>query len=109
MAKRRRSRTYVKCGRYYGDFRDLGGKLEALKPPGQKRATTDGDIATDLANARVKVLEARRRGIGLIGIGEVDGLGKFAEYHLQRKQQLGEATAWTLTGVQLALERACEF
>jgi len=109
MAKRRRSRIYLKCGRWYGDFRDLGGRLEALIPNGEKRATTDGDVATDLATKRVKVLEAKRRGIGLIGIGEVDGLGKFAEYHLQRKQQLGEATDWTLNGVQLALERACEF
>jgi len=109
MAKRRRSRIYVKCGRYYGDFRDLGGKLEALIPNGEKRATRDADIAADLANARVKVLEARRRGIGLIGIGEVDGLGKFAEYHLERKHQLGEATDWSLGGVQLALERACAF
>src|SRR3989454_11962547 len=109
MSTRRRSRIYVKCGRYYGDFRDLGGKLEALIPRSEKRATRDADIAADLANARVKVLEARRRGIGLIGIGEVDGLGKFAEYHLERKHQLGEATDWSLGGVQLALERACEF
>ena len=86
MAKRRKGRIYVKCGRYYGDFRDLGGKLEALIPQGEKRATQDHDIANDLATKRVKVLEAKRRGIGLIGIGEVDGLGKYAEYHLRRKK-----------------------
>jgi integrase len=109
MAKRRKGRIYLKCGRWYGDFRDLGGKQEALIPNGEKRATSDQDVAADLATKRVKVLEAKRRGIGLIGIGEVDGLGKYAAYHLQRKQQLGEATDWSLTGVQLALERACEF
>jgi len=88
MAKRRKGRIYLKCNRYYGDFRDLGGKLEALIPRSEKRATQDADIAADLATARVKVLEARRRGIGLIGIGEVEGLGKFAQYHLERKAAL---------------------
>ena len=109
MRKRKNGRVYLKSGRYYGDFRDLGGKLEALIPQGEKRATQDHDIAADLANARVKVLEAKRRGIGLIGIGEVEGLGKYAQHHLERKKQLAEATDWTLNGVELQLERACEF
>ena len=80
MSKRRRSRIYVKCGRWYGDFRDLGGKLEALIPHGEKRATTDAAVANDLATKRVKALEAKRRGIGLIGIGEevhYDFYGRF--------------------------------
>lgn len=32
MRKRRRGRIYLKSGRYYGDFRDLGGRQEALIP-----------------------------------------------------------------------------
>ena len=39
--KRKRGRTYLKDGRYYADLRDLGGKLEALKPPGERLATTE--------------------------------------------------------------------
>lgn len=109
MPRKRRSRIYLKSNRWYGDFRDLGGKLEALKPSGEKRATTDHDVAVDIANARVKVLESIKRGIALVGIGQVDGLGRFAEYHLQRKKTLGECTDWTLGGVQRQLERACEF
>ena len=50
MSKRRRSRIYVKCGRYYGDFRDLGGKLEALIPNGAARGR---DRATGARRADV--------------------------------------------------------
>lgn len=111
MSKRsRRSRIYQKFGgRWYGDFRDLGGKLEALKRPGEKRAVQDQDVATDLANVRVKQLESVRRGIALTGFGEAVLLGPFCEYHLKRKKALNEATDWSLTGIQLALERAVKF
>jgi hypothetical protein len=48
MRKRRKGRIYVKDpknGRLCGDFRNLGGECEALIPPGEKRATTDWDVA----------------------------------------------------------------
>ena len=107
--QRRKGRVYLKSGRYYGDFRDLGGKLEALKPSGEKRATQDADVAAKLAAERVTVLEPIRRGISLVGIGQVEGLGKYGQHHLERKAALGEATDWSLGGIQLQLERACEF
>lgn len=109
MRKRRRGRIYLKGGRYYGDFRDLGGKLEALKPNTQRLATTDSDIATALVAERVKELESIRRGIAIIGRGREEALGRYAQHHLERKKALAEATDWTLGGVQRQLERAVEF
>jgi len=34
MPRARTTRVYKKGSRFYGDFRDIGGKLEALKPLG---------------------------------------------------------------------------
>ena len=42
MSKRQGVTTYEKGGRYYADFRRLGGKLEALKPSGEHFATCSG-------------------------------------------------------------------
>lgn len=105
--RRRRGRVYLKGGRYYGDFRDLGGKLEALIPPGERLATTDHDVATALVADRVKELESIRRGIALIGRGREELLGPYAQHHLERKAALGEVR--DLTVQQMHLERACEF
>ena len=107
--KRRNGRLYLKGGRYYADFRDLGGKLEALKPTGERLATTDSDIATALVSERVKELESIRRGIAILGRGREQALGSYAQHHLERKKMLNEATDWTLGGVQRQLERAVEF
>ena len=68
--------------RAYGDFRDyadVGGKREPLIAPGEKRATTDQDIAQTLITERVKALEARRRGRTMLGVTKVTTLAAFAE------------------------------
>lgn len=54
MPRQRRARTYLKEGRWYFDGRSLGGKLEALILAGERRATTDPDVAAVLAAERVK-------------------------------------------------------
>jgi len=109
VSRQRKSRAYLKSGRYYGDFRDLGGRLEALKPQGQKRATTDPDVAAVLVADRVKQLESIRRGIALVGIGETALLGAYAQHHLEAKKVLAECTDWTLGMVQRQLERAVAY
>ena len=44
---------YFRQGRgWYGDFRGLGGKREALIPPGGTHATQDQDVALALYAAR---------------------------------------------------------
>ena len=72
--------------RYYGDFRDfadVGGKQEALIGPGQRRATTDPDVAQKLAMDRILDLERRRRNKALLGIEREAGLRTFAAHHLR--------------------------
>jgi hypothetical protein len=69
---------------YYGDFRRLGGKLEALIPKGERRATTDRDTADVLKGERITELEnERRQGIVSTGRSQETTLGAFAEYHLK--------------------------
>jgi len=69
MSRRRRratARIYIKgCDRngrglYYGDFRAyhaVGGRLEALKVPGERRATTSVDAAEELFAVRLAELK----------------------------------------------------
>ena len=57
-----KGRLFTQRGRYYADFRDfrdVGGKREALKVTGQQRATTDARLAETLAATRLKDLQRR--------------------------------------------------
>ena len=96
MPRKRESRVYWrKQGgerRAYGDFRDLGGGQEALRPAGAKRATTDPDVAAELAAQRVKELEARRRDRHILGIEKEATLEAFASHHLLAKAKAGNTS-----------------
>jgi hypothetical protein len=90
---------------FYGDFRPYGGKLEALIPTGERRATTDYGIAQILKGRRIEELKKSPK-----PTREQEAmLGAFAEYHLKQKKDNNEATDWTLGGVELSLERAVKF
>ena len=82
MPKKREGRIYWRARggarRAYGDFRDLGGRLEALRPTGEKLATTDPDVAAELVTARVRELEARRRSRVILGVEKEATLEAFA-------------------------------
>lgn len=90
---------------YYGDFRRLGGKLEALIAKGERRATTDRDTAEILKGERIAALKSNPKPTR----EQEATLGAFAEYHLKQKKDNNEATDWTLGGVELSLERAVEY
>ena len=54
---------YYRTGRgFYGDFRGLGGKREALKAPGSKTATQDQDEALRLYTERREFYKDRLKG-----------------------------------------------
>lgn len=108
MGRKRKSRIYTKRGRYYGDFRDLGGKQEALVPPDSRYATTDSDVAAKIAADRVGELEQRARGIGL-GLRPTEPLGRYADAHLKAKARAGRVTEGTLDASEKHLARAVEF
>lgn len=94
MAGKRTSRLYTRHqggqDRYYADFRDyadVGGKQEALKVPGERRATTDPDVAAKLMADRLTELERLRRGQALTGVIREESLYRFAAEHLRKKAQ----------------------
>ena len=94
MGKRRRAtRLYRRKERYYADFRDfadVGGKQEAMVPPGERWATTDRDVAADIVSERVKELKARRKVAPRGEPVHMDPLVEdYARYHLRHK-----ATKW---------------
>lgn len=113
MARRRISRVYTRRrggeDRFYGDFRDLGGGREALIPPGETRATTDVDVATELAAQRVKELEGSRRGNHLLGVRGQTTLRAFAAHHLVQKAKAGRSVDRWLEQHEAKLRAACDY
>jgi hypothetical protein len=68
--KRARGLYYRPSRGWYADFRrfaDVGGRLEALIPPGSNRATDDADLAASLYASRLEDLERARRDGALLG------------------------------------------
>ena len=95
--------------RAYIDLRDLGGGREALKAPGEKRGTTDSDIATELAARRVKELEDQKRRKVLLGVERVEGLKRFVATHLLQKAKGGKVTTGWLEAAEYHLREAIKF
>ena len=120
MARRtkRNNRVYQReNGRYYVDLRSYvdvldgkTGKHVALVAPGEKLATTDRDVALKLAAQMVEDLEARRRGLVLVGRGRDATLGQFAGRYLVLKKGDGKVSDELLTWYErIVLPRAVEF
>ena len=117
---RRKNRIFTRPGPdgtllYYGDFRDLGGGREALKPSGQARgrATTDPDVAEALCAARVEELlkkkhAGERQKVGIEALA-APGLKSFAALHLTQKAKAGKVTESWLARTEEKLKRAVEF
>ena len=114
---RNRSRLYTRDRggviRYYGDFRDfasVGGKREALKPPGDSRATDDPVVAETLIGERLKELQERRRNKGVLKDDrERATLGEFAQRHLEEKAEEGQVEEKWIARAELHLRAAVEF
>ena len=116
MPKKRASRIYWRdqggVRRAYADFRDfadVGGGREALVPEGQRQATADEDVAQSLATDRLKALEAKRRGIHILGVTKRSGLAAYASYHLVKKKQQGKTTDHELAKNEKRLQNAVTF
>ncbi len=137
MARKRTrpsGRLYRKRDRWYADFsdyRDVGGRLEALVPPGARprRATTDRDVASVLLARRLAELEtarkegrparaARTRRAVLTGGAVSDGaaaeaedepdasLAAYARHHLVEKKRSRRVTDGQIANAEHALRRA---
>ena len=98
--------------RAYGDFRDyadVGGGLQALIVPGEKRATADSHAAEVLAAKRLNELDAlraKRRAGALHQLPKQVTLGVFIDEHLVKKAEAGKVTARWLEENQHFLSRA---
>jgi integrase len=112
MPRKRRSRVYLRAGRYWGDFRDFaaqGGKREPLISDGDTYATPDEAIAGELAAARVRDLQERKRNKVLLGVERQATLAAYAAYHLERKAESSEVTDRWLEETEVRLQRAVEY
>lgn len=113
MPKKQTTRTYTRDRggeiRYYIDLRNLGGGREALVAPGETLATTDPDIAAELAARRVKELGAEKRRKVIDGVERVEGLKPFASQHLTQKAKGGKVTAQWLEAARFHLLAAADF
>ena len=94
--------------RYYADFRDfshVGGKQEALSPAGEKRATTDGEEAVRLAEARLAELQGLQASLPATSAPDLRKAGPFVSDHLERMAREGSARVPWMRAVQKHLER----
>ena len=113
-------RTRSGITRFYIDLRSLGGTQEALVAPGDRSATTDPDIAADLAAKRLKAFreekrreshegkELKRREV-IDGLKGRWGLKAYAVHHLNRKARSGKVTEQWIENLQRNLECAANF
>lgn len=92
------------------DFGDVGGKLEPLVPAGERFATTDPDVATQLAAELLQELETARRRRAFHGGRAIETqLGAFAQLHLIAKKKAGKVTDEWLALAELSLNRAIAY
>ena len=106
--------------RFYLDLRSLGGTQEALVAPGDFSATTDPDIAADLAAKRIKAFrkeklrgslkreESKRREV-IDGLKGRWGLKAYCVHHLTQKARSGKVTEQWVENLQRNLECAANF
>ena len=86
--------------RFYIDLRSLGGMQEGLVAPGDRSATTDADIAADLAAKRLKAFREEKRMEShegketklrrvIDGLAGRWGLKAYSIHHLRKKVRSG--------------------
>lgn len=106
------TRMYYREGRgWYADFRSYaaeGGRLEALKPQGAKRATQDPDLARTLYLRRLDYLQGRREGRiapPVASLPPVPTLTGYLDRHGALKALDGRARPETIARERVKLER----
>ena len=101
---------YNRSGRWYGDFRSIGGGQRALIPPGSKRATSDKRVARALASGiERELLDQQLRGI-VTGRTKRISFADYAREHWDTKATLGRSlSASHLDDLAKRLEVASEF
>jgi integrase len=91
------------------DYADVGGRREPLVAQDEKLATADETTAQVLLAARLKELDASRRGRALHGEAPPVTLADFAKAHLVAKAESQKFTEHWLEVTEKCLERAIVF
>jgi integrase len=91
------------------DYADVGGGRVALKAPGEHWATTDPDVARALLTARLKELDAKRRGRALHGDQKAGTLAEVARLDLIVKRDSDKFTESHLAAVEARLRVVLAF
>ena len=76
----------------------MGGRYEALRPPGERCGTTDREIAMKLLADRIAQLEERRRDRYLLGRTKSATLAEYSVHHLRVKARSGKVRYETVAG-----------
>ncbi len=117
MPPKRKTRLYMKNGRFYADFRDLGGGQVALIPPGERRATADPDVAAALLTTRLRTVmdaqqdrarQVRDTALGIVRPGRAE-LAAYAARHLRLKAEEGNGSDGWLALSQVHLQEAVTY
>lgn len=95
--------------RAYADLRSLGGGQPALIPPGEKRATTDPEIAEKLLNQLLAKFKKRKEKKVLAAIDPGPDLADFAIHHLEEQAALGDYDTEWLTDSEAYLALAVDY
>jgi integrase len=95
--------------RAYADLRYLGGRREALIPPGERRATSDPEIAQKLLYLRVRELEEQNKKSVLLAIDPDPDFAKFAIHHVEEMESSREGSPGWLLNTEKYLARAVEY
>lgn len=93
--------------RAYADFRDVGGKREALIADGERRATTDPEVAEKIAADRLTALKQAKQDRAF-GKRPVTPLGRFVAHHLIQKAKSGKYSETWLADTERMLTIAIE-
>lgn len=103
-------RFYLRGSRFYADLRDysdVGGKQEALIPPGRTRATTDRDEAAALVVQRIKALKEMRKRGDAADTDNNPTFEDYARYHLLAKAHARRSA--TIERDERSLSKVLEF
>ncbi len=98
--------------RAWADFRDLGGKREPLKVPGEKRATTDPKLAEVLCAQRLAHVTrdlAKGQERAVHSLPPRAHLAKLVEEYLVARAKAGVVTDERIAASQSYLTRAIDF
>jgi integrase len=112
MPRKRQQRLYTKRGRYYGDFRDfkdVGGRKEALISTGERFATADKRRARAIARERLRELKALRRAGPCDATLDLTRLGDLVDHYLLHQARRPDVDVARLKQLAQRLEYAVQF